>query len=225
MARKNKSSVCAAQKGWSGAGSNRRPSAFQAHLHTDIRGVAACCQARPGRPAGCKTMAGGCLMWPDVCRRWLPVWSRRIVSAPAVAAPAAGFGAGAGRERGRPGTVIGSVVWLCTATISRPGSGTQLVVGGGRPCDASLRRRPLRRRRERSAALTAMRGVAVGVKNRGQPPEERDHCDDRDDDESQARSCHVIPSLRSEPAGRDRGAAPWPGTSHRRPVAAGSRRA
>jgi hypothetical protein len=59
---------------WSGAGSNRRPSAFQAHLHTDIRGVAACCQARPGRPAGCKTMAGGCPMWPDVCRHWLPVW-------------------------------------------------------------------------------------------------------------------------------------------------------
>jgi hypothetical protein len=101
--------------------------------------------------------------------------------------------------------VIGSVVWLCTATISRPGSGTQLVISGWRPCDASLRRRPLRRRRDRRAAITAMRGMAVGVKHRGQPPEERDHCDDGDDDGSQARSCHVIPSLRSEPAGRDRG--------------------
>jgi hypothetical protein len=174
-------------------------------------------------------MAGGCLMWPDVCRRWLPVWLPWIVSAPAAAAPAAGLSAEAGRERGRPGTVIGSVVWLCTATISRPGSGTQLVIGGWRPCDASLRRRPLRRRRDRRAAIPAMRGMAVGVKNHGQPPKQRDHCDDWDDDRSQARSCHVIPSLRPEPAGRDRcsrcAPLPAPGTSHRRPVAAGSRRA
>jgi hypothetical protein len=108
-------------------------------------------------------------------------------------------------ERGRQGTVIGSLVWLCTATISRLGSGTQHLTGGCRPCDASLRRRPLRRRRNRRAAITAMRRMAVGVKNHGQPPEERDHCDDWDDDGSQARSCHVIPSLRSEPAGRDCG--------------------
>jgi hypothetical protein len=108
-------------------------------------------------------------------------------------------------ERGRQGTVIGSLVWLCSATISRPGSRTQHVTGGCRPCDASLRRRPLRRRRNRRAAITAMRRMAVGVKNHGQPPEERDHCDDWDDDGSQARSCHVIPSLRSEPAGRDCG--------------------
>ena len=108
-------------------------------------------------------------------------------------------------ERGRQGTVIGSLVWLCTATISRPGSRTQHVTGGCRPCDASLRRRPLRRRRNRRAAITAMPRMAVGVKNHGQPPEERDHCDDWDDDGSQARSCHVIPSLRSEPAGRDCG--------------------
>lgn len=101
------------------------------------------------------------------------------------------------------GTVIGSLVWLCTAAISRPGSRTQHVTGGCRPCDASLRRRPLRRRRNRRAAITAMRRMAVGVKNHGQPPEQRDHCDDWDDDGSQAGSCHVIPSLRSEPAGRD----------------------
>ena len=43
-------------------------------LFRRIRGVAAWCQAWPGRPAGCKTMAGGGLMWPDVCRHWLPVW-------------------------------------------------------------------------------------------------------------------------------------------------------
>jgi len=57
------------QNWWSGAGRTAGLRRFRR-----IRGVAACCQAWPGRPAGCKTMAGGCLMWPDVCRRWLPVW-------------------------------------------------------------------------------------------------------------------------------------------------------
>jgi hypothetical protein len=117
------------------------------------------------------------------------------------------------------GTVIGSLVWLCAATISGPGSGIQHVTGRWRPCEASLSRRPLRRRRNRRAAITAMRRMAVGVKNHGQPPEERDHGDDRNDDGSQARSCHVIASLRSEPAGRDRGSRHTPSPAQARHAA------
>ena len=150
-----------------------------------------------------------CLLLPRLYRQGLPCRSPGLAPcrSPGLTrrprpGPAAGVGAEAGREGGRRGS--GSVVWLCAAAISGPGSGAQLVIGGCGPCEASVRRRPLRRRRARRAAVAAVRGVAVGVKHRGQPPEERDHCDDGDDDGGQARSCHVIPSLRSGPACRDR---------------------
>ena len=55
---------------WSGAGSNRRPSAFQAHPLRRCRWLGEGLRS----DLAAETMARRRLVWPGACRRWLPVW-------------------------------------------------------------------------------------------------------------------------------------------------------
>jgi hypothetical protein len=63
-------SLITLQKWWSGAGSNCRPFRFSG-ASAASPDVAGC--GLMGHLAA-PTMAGCRLMWPDACRRWLPVW-------------------------------------------------------------------------------------------------------------------------------------------------------